>query len=176
MGRRAALLITGLLAGAGAVAAAAPAPDDDTDHVPPEMVAMEIGAAAGDRWPLPTDAPQSARLRAPALDGPGPLQLRWGVDLRRGASDALHPFVGLGLMTGQRTTLYVEQGVPENPAALLSQGVPAADTRLGLEFRTRSKDAAWREFGTLRMQVGLHSRLSLKPRRGGATISWHTRF
>lgn len=176
MNLRAALGCAVLAVGAGA-AMAVPA-WDDANRARSEPLAMELGTAAGNHWALPYESspPPSARLRAPALDGPGPVQLRWGVDLHRRADDAVQPFVGLGLATGRRTTLYVEQGLRDDPATLPSPSSPAADTRLGLEFRTGSKDSALREFGTLRMQIGMHSRLSLKPRRGGATITWHTRF
>lgn len=174
MNLRTTLSIASLVVGAGAVGTASAQADPDLPRT--EAVTIEVGAAAGERWVLRHDTPPLARLRAADLDGAGPVQLRWGIDLRRGAADTVQPFVGLGLTAGPRTTLYVEQGVPENPAALPLQAAPVADTRLGLEFRTGSKDSAWRQFGTLRMQVGLNSRLSLKPRRGGATISWHTRF
>lgn len=165
------LSIAGLLLGvAGATSA-----QKDPDLTSPDPVAFQTGAA-GERWAPAHDAPRAARLRAPAIDGPGPMHLHWGVDLRRGVGHAAHPFVGLGFAAGHRATLYYEQGLPEHAASPWAPSAPPADARLGLMLRTGSKSSAWREFGTLRMQIDVNTRLSLKPRRGGVMVSYQKRF
>lgn len=172
---RAALLAAGLLAGAGG-AAALPAADDPLPLQAAALAAPSVWAGV-ERTQASAAFPVWAQLRAPALAGPGRLQWRWGVDLYQGDTDAVRPFVGLGLRTGLRTTLFYEQRWPRPALAAASPlSEPQDEARLGLEFRTGSKDSMWRDFGTLRLQVGLHGRLALRPRRGGATISWHSRF
>lgn len=169
--------LTLLLAMVVGLAASGPAlAQDDGAREAAEAVSVEFGAAGVDRWRLATDPPQTARLRAPALRGPGPFWLRWGVDLRAGTDDAVQPFVGVGLAAGPRTTLFYEQDHPGAATGWPPQPSPDAAARTGFEFRTRSPSAAWREYGTLRMQFGPHSRLSLKPRRDGVKVTWQTRF
>lgn len=172
--RAALALVLGLAVGLGASAPAL-AQDAGTRDAA-EAVSMEVGATGIDRWRLATDPPQTARLRGPAFHGHGPIRLRWGVDLRAGPDAVVHPFVGVGLAAGRHATLFYEQGHPEAAPGWPPQLARGSEARMGLELRTRSPRAAWPEFGTLRMQVGLHSRLSLKPRRGGVKLTWQTRF
>lgn len=175
MDLRAASLAAALLAGAGG-AAALPAADA-------RLALRSMAAAAPSTWAGDGNAqgsagvPAWARLHAPALAGPGALQWRWGVDLHPQGADPVRPFVGLGLRAGLRTTLFYERPWPRQAVADSAPlPAPQDEARLGLEFRTGSKDSTWRDVGTLRLQVGLHGRLALRPRRGGATISWHSRF
>lgn len=120
-----------------------------------------------------------ARLRARWWWRRGALELGAGADYWKagnaGAALALkaNPVLGLRAELSQRTHLVYELSVA--PEASPFSGAAAQQSRWALEFKGKSQDRAL-PAGFLRVQLAGGSTLQLRPRGGGLSVAYRSRF
>lgn len=159
------------------------------------LSAPAFAASAPDGWdrgaaalpaapaPGPDEWRDAEPLRSPWASlpsrWPGRFSVRWGLHAGP-AGEAAAPLLALGWRTGPASMLFVEQEMGRDVGDL-SSGLPIAapafaTQRVGVEFKLRRARPAWRDFGTLRIQVGLQGQLVMRPRSHGLKVSWRYTF
>jgi hypothetical protein len=131
---------------------------------------------AYDGYSSPAAAEMAARYRAPSLGG------------GRAVSTSQRSNLSLWRDTDAPTRSIWRVGLaPSLPAPQMIGGPPPATPhvevaftarveRFDRGFKPRSDADAWKELGTFRLQLAGSNEMTLKPRRGGLSLSWQSKF
>ncbi|HSI49604.1 MAG TPA: hypothetical protein VLA61_15130 [Ideonella sp.] len=121
-------------------------------------------------------AEMAARYRAPSLGGGRSLNTsqRSAASLWRDTDAPTRSIWRVGLAPSLPAPQMVGGPPPASPHVELA--FTARVERFDRGFKPRSDADAWKELGTFRMQLGGTNEMALKPRRGGLSLSWQSKF